>query len=183
MAVELLRDPVARLAEQRVVRLAAPEPCHAVDQEAVHAVAGPERKPARRAAQALHQLEHLEVVPDEAVRHERDHAQAVRIGRRRAGALHRVRHHGAAVGLEGVDVGACLAPGLGGGDLWHRKELAARAAEVDHLEGVVGMQVVEHPAHRLLRLLERGAHLRSGAVDDEEHLLRRRRLGRDALRR
>src|SRR5438093_7391193 len=66
---------------------------------------------------------------------------------------------------------------------WGWEEHVRGVAEVHDLEGVVRVHVVQDPAHGLLRLLEREAGLRAGAVDHEDHLLGRCGLGRDPLRR
>ena len=129
----------------------------------------------------LHQVEHLEIVADVAVGHEGDDAEAMVVGGLGGDALHGLGHHGAAVGLERVDVGAGALLGRRRDADGTLEEDVGAAPEVDDLKGVARVQVVDDPAHGLLGLVERRAGLRARAVDHEHQLLRRRGFGGGAL--
>ncbi len=146
---------------------------HLGDEVAVDVVAHAHAEDARLLAQVLLEgAEHLLVVADEAVRHEQHHAEAGRVVGGHHGLLGRHAHVGATAAPEVGHVGQGALHVLrrgrhgGGGELRHLR------VEVEHLEGVLGVQVAQHLGGDGLGLLDGLAGLRARGVQHQVQLAR-----------
>ena len=181
--MEPLHRSVGVRFERHDLRRAASLASHILEEKAVHAIADTEGEHARGLPVLLNRVENCHIVPDEPVRHEAHDTEPlgiVLIGERGANRGH---HFGPAAAVEILKVLKRLYPVFTRVQYRLVETIAESARKGHQIEGIVRIHLLDGQAHGLLRLLDREAAHGSALVNDEDHFLRRHRVGSDPVRR